>query len=87
MTNANTEILRQIVQSNRSLFDNGYQAGVAIQDETEKVVNTLLEKAPWVNEGVRNAINTWAENFKKGRQSLKDAVDQNYSHLEGILGA
>ncbi len=80
-----TDILKQIVHSNKSLFDNSYEAGVALQEEAEKAVGTYLDTAPWINNEAKNAITVWTDNVKKGQQDFKAVLDKNFNSLEELL--
>jgi hypothetical protein len=56
-----------------------------VQDQSEKVANTLIEQANWLPEEGRQVIGQWSEMYKKGRNDLKSAVDENYGRLAEML--
>ena len=83
----NTELLKQSLESGRSLFENAYTAWQALQDQTEKMTNTWLDQSPWVNDEVRANLDKWTAAYKDGQNHVKAAIDSNFNTLEGYLTA
>jgi hypothetical protein len=76
---------KQLMDFQKTTFDNTYKAVVMVQDQSEKVANTLIEQANWLPEEGRQVIGQWSEMYKKGRNDLKSAVDENYGRLAEML--
>lgn len=72
------QIAKQMIEFNKTAFDNSFAAMSALQDQTEKLILNFLEKAPWVPEEGKKAISTWIEGYRKGRDDFKAAADDNY---------
>ena len=81
----NTELIREVVNTNRTLFDQAFNAGVAIQNETEKAVNTFLNNAGWVNKDAKNYISNLSDVYKQERDKLKGLVDEGFNNAERLL--
>jgi hypothetical protein len=58
---------------------------VALQDQTEKMVNITIEQSAWLPRDGKKAINEWTETYKKGRDEFKKFVDENFSRAEGFF--
>ncbi len=78
-------IAKQMIDSQKTTFDNTFSAMVMLQDQTEKVANTFFEQATWFPEEGKRVINQWTEMFKKGRDDIKIAMDDNFSKMVDLL--
>lgn len=72
------QIAKQMMEFNKTAFDNSFNAMLALQDQTEKLVTSFMEKAAWFPEEGKKALNDWIVNYKKGRDEFKTAADENY---------
>jgi hypothetical protein len=72
------QIAKQMIEFNKTAFDNSFGAMTALQDQTEKLILNFLDKAPWVPEEGRKAINAWIAGYKKGRDDFKATADDSY---------
>ncbi len=59
------QIAKQMMEFNKTAFDNTFSAMIVLQDQTEKLVSRFLEKAPWFPEEGKKAINDWINTYKK----------------------
>lgn len=75
------QIAKQMMDFNKTTFDNAFNAMIALQDQTEKLVNNFLEKAQWVPGNGKEAINEWVKTYKKGREDFKTYTDEAYSKV------
>ena len=80
-----TWMAKQMIDFQKTAFDNTYNAVTMLQDHTEMVSNALLEQANWLPEEGRRVTGQWTETYKKGRNDLKTAMDENYNKLTGLL--
>ncbi len=75
------QIARQMMEFNKTAFDNSFSAMSALQDQTEKLVLGFLDKAAWFPEEGKKAINDWVTSYKKGREDFKTAADESYKKV------
>jgi hypothetical protein len=75
------QIARQMMDFNKTAFDNTFNAMTILQDQTEKLVYRFLEKTPWFPEDGKKAINEWVKTYKKGREDFKTAADESYKKV------
>lgn len=78
-------IAKQMIDFQKSAFDNTFNAMVMFQEQTERMVNTLLDQATWLPEEGRKVINEWAGAYKKGCVDFKNAVDENFIKVADVF--
>jgi len=79
------KIAKQMIDFQKTAFDNVFGAMVALQDQTEKMVNITIEQSAWLPKDGKKVINEWTETYKKGRDDFKKFVDENFSRAEGFF--
>lgn len=72
------QIVKQMMDFNKKAFDNSFSAMSELQDQTEKLVLNFLDKAEWVPEEGKKALQDWIVNCKKSRNDFKAAADDGY---------
>lgn len=76
------DIAKQMIQFNKATFDNTFSAMTALQEQTEKMVNNLLEQNALMPVEGKKAVSDWLKSFKRGREDFKALVDGNYKKVE-----
>ena len=79
------QIFKQMLDFNKSAFNNAFNTMVMVQDQTETLSNTMLNQATWLPEEGKKAIFEWVEAFKKGREEYKKAVEDAFSKVESFF--
>ena len=79
------QLLKQMIDFNKAAFDNSFNAMVMLQEQTERMANTVLEQATWLPEEGKKAINEWVAAYKKGREDFKKTVDANFKKVEDFF--
>jgi uncharacterized protein (DUF927 family) len=82
-----SKIAKQMIDFQKTMFDNTYSGMVLVQEQTERMATSLLNQATWMPEEGRNAINGWVDAFKKGREDFKKGVDENFKRVEDFFAA
>jgi hypothetical protein len=80
-------IAKQMIDFQKTTFDNVYISMVMLQDHTEKCANTLFEQATWIPEESSRVATQWTDIFKKGRDDFKLAMDDFFTKLDDLLTA
>ena len=78
-------IAKQLIDFQRTTFDNAFNAVVMFQNQAERMTKTTLDQMVWITEEGRKAINEWAKAYKKGRDNFKVAVDDNFQKVESLF--
>lgn len=79
------KLLKQMLDFNKSAFDNTFNAMVMLQEQTERAAGTVIDQATWLPEEGRKAIGDWVDAYKKGREELKTLVDENFKKVEAYF--
>ena len=79
------QLFKQMLDFQKSTFDNSFSAMVMLQEQTEKAAQTLLDQASWLPEEGRKAIDEWVAAYKKGREEFKALVDENFKKVEDFF--
>lgn len=75
------QIAKQMMEFNKTAFDNTFNAMTVLQDQTEKLVFRFLDKAQWFPEEGKKGVNEWVKAYKKGREDFKATADENYKKV------
>ena len=79
------KIAKQMIDFQKTMFDNTYYAMVLVQEQTERTANALLDQATWMPEEGKKAITGWVNAYKKGREDFKKGVDENFKRVEDFF--
>jgi len=79
------QIAKQMIQFNKTAFDNTFEAMAVMQEQTEKMMGMYLEQVPLIPAEGKKAINDWLKAYKKGRGDFKASVDENYKKVEDFF--
>jgi hypothetical protein len=79
------QIARQMIQFNKTAFDNTFNAMSMVYEQNEKMVGTFLQQATWIPEEGRKAIENWIQTYKKGCEDFKKLADENYQKVEELF--
>ncbi|MHB8762989.1 MAG: hypothetical protein ACYDA8_01395 [Deferrisomatales bacterium] len=80
-------LLTQVMNTNKSAFDNSFNAMAALQDQAEKMTKLFLDQAAWMPAEGKQAIQQWTEGCKQARESYRAAVEAGYRKLAEHLAA
>jgi len=79
------QVTKQMIDFNKSAFDNSFSAMAALQEQTQRMINMFIEQSPWLPEEGRKVIQDWNKAFKKGREDFKKSVDESYKKVETLF--
>ena len=78
-------MLKQMLDFNKTAFDNSFNAMLTIHEQNAKMVNTFLEQAAWMPEEGKKLIRNLVDAYKKGYEDFKKAADDNYKKVEDFF--
>lgn len=76
------QIAKQMVDFNKTAFDNSFNAMCVVQDQAEQMFNSMMEQTAFFPEEGKKLINDWIKTCKKGREEFKAAADENYKKVD-----
>lgn len=80
-----SNMAKQMINFQKTLFENSFNAMSMVQDQTEKMINNFLTQLPWVNEDAKKTINNSVDFYKKARTDFKKAVDDGFVKMEELF--
>jgi hypothetical protein len=75
------QIARQMVEFNKTVFDNSFTAMTALQDQTETFMLNFFDNAAWFPAEGKKAVHDWITSYKKGREDFKTTADERYQKV------
>lgn len=79
------QLAKQTLGFQKTMFDNSFNAMILVQDQSEKMLNSYLEKLPWVTGDNRKTLQSSIDMAKKARDDFKKAVEDGFSKFEEML--
>jgi len=81
------QVFKQMLDFNKTAFDNTFNAMVMLQEQTERMFSQFLEKAVWLPQEGKKAIEDWLKSYKKGCEDYKKLVDDSFKKVEAFFAA
>ena len=78
-------MFKQMIELNRTTFDNIYNVTVLVQDQFERLAHSALDQIPGMPAEGRKSMENWAEAFKYGRHSFKQQMDNCFEQAENLF--
>ncbi len=79
------ELTKEMLDFQKSVFDNSYSALLLAQMQAENVANAMYMQAQWIPEEAKRLIDQMTQALKKGQKDFKEIADQNYDALRSAL--
>ena len=76
-----------MIEFNKNVFDNSFSAMSALQDQAEKLMLSILDKAVWFPEEGKKTMTDWISSYKKSRDDFKAAADESYKKAADYFNA
>lgn len=79
------QLLKQMLDFNRTTFENTFNTMTMFQEQIERVAHGCLEQAMWLPKAGKAAINEWTKACKTGRESFKSSMDESFKKTEAFF--
>ena len=76
---------KQMIDFQKTAFDNTFTAVTMLQDQAERMVNTVIDQATWLPEESRRVIDEMVGAYKKGRTDFKGVMDENFEKMTDLF--
>jgi hypothetical protein len=80
-------MFKQMIEFNKTSFDNSFKGMIMLQEQTERMVNTFLEQATWLPEEGKKVIKEWVKAYNKGREEYKKVVDESFERVQDFFSS
>lgn len=78
-------LFKQIIEFQKTTFDNSFDALAKLQEHGENIINSSLKQAEWLPEEGKKVIKEWLDAYKKARTEFKNTVDSNFSKVQDFF--
>jgi hypothetical protein len=79
------QIPRQMMEINKAAVDSAINAMMLLQNKTEEYTAGFVDKATWLPDPGKKAINELVKSYKVGFENIKTATDENFKLMAGFL--
>lgn len=79
------QLIKQLIEFNKTSFNNTYNNMVMFQEQAEKMSSTLLNHPTVLTDDGKKIIKDWVKTFKVKRKEYKEVVNDNFKKLEDFL--
>lgn len=84
--NAKETIKETVIDNSKTAYNYSLDLLNTVQDQGEKALNAVLDRATWINGEQRKAVDNWIGYIKDGQNNVKTVVDENFKTFERLLG-
>ena len=85
--NAKEIIKETIIDTGKTAYNFNLEVLNAVQEQGEKTLNAILDRATWINGENRKAVDTWVETLKNAQANARGVLDQNVKTFERLVAA
>jgi len=79
------KLFKQMIDFQKATFDNSFAALTTMQEQGEKMMTMFIDQAPWLPKEGRKVIRDWIAAYAKGRDDLKQMVEDNFEKVEAYF--
>lgn len=79
------DVFKQQAEFYKTTFDNGFSAVSLVQDQMQKMTQSVMDHASWIPEEGRKAVEDMTDSYKAGRDQFKEYVDASYQKVEKYM--
>jgi hypothetical protein len=80
------ETLKQMIQYNKTVFENTFNSLAMLQDQMEKSMDMFMKQSAWLPAEGKKVVEEYSKAYKKARENFKNAVDESFKKVEGFFG-
>lgn len=81
------KIGKQMIEFQKAAFNNTFNSIAMMQDQSEKMMQNLMQQNPMLPKQSMDAFNEWLKMCKKARDEYKNTVDEAFKNLESMFDA
>ena len=78
-------IVKQMIQYNKTVFDSTFNSMAMLQDQMEKTTSMFLEQASWLPADGKKVVEEWLKAYRKGRENFKSTADESFKKVENFF--
>jgi polyhydroxyalkanoate synthesis regulator phasin len=74
-------IIKQMLTFQKTTFDTLFNSMTLLQKQTEDIVDGYMNKANWLPEEGKKAVESWLKACKMGQKKFKKTIDDNFDKI------
>ena len=79
----NKEMMKQIIEFNKTTFNNSYDTAIMIGNQAERMTNSFMEAHPEIlPEASKKMYDEWSASVKKGISDMQENINSGFSKFE-----
>jgi len=79
------QMLKQMIDFNKTAFDNALNTMATLQGQMESIIHTFVDQSTGMTEEGKKAAKEWAAIYKKGFEDFKRSVDDNFKKVDSFF--
>jgi len=79
------EMTKKILDLQKGAFSSWYGVVAAMQDQAVSSMTTVLNQSDWMPDESRRMVLSWVNACKKGRDDVRELVEESFSGFEKVL--
>lgn len=82
---AQSKVVEQLVDFQKTTFDSTYNSMAALQEQGRKMVDLTMDQNPWFPANGKKILTQWSDLFQKNRNDLKSLMDNNFCRMRNCF--
>ena len=81
------QFAKQMLDLQKNTLDQSYNVMLAMQDQSEKLMQSVMEQAAWIPDESKMVVKGWINTLKKNEGDCKRMIDDYYASIENFFMA
>ena len=80
-----TQFAKQMLDLQKNALDQSYNAMLAMQDQSEKMMESVMEQVTWIPDESKMVVKGWINTMKKNEDDCKKMIDDYFASIENFF--
>lgn len=78
-------LMKQLLEFNKTSFNNTYNTMIMMQEQAERMTSTLINHPTLLTDEGKHTIEEWVKVFKTKRDEYQEIVNSNFKKLDEFI--
>ena len=79
------QFAKQMLELQKTTLDQSYDVMMAMQDQSEKMMESVMEQATWIPDESKMVVKGWINTMKKNEDDCKKMIDDYFESVENFF--
>jgi hypothetical protein len=79
------QFAKQMLDLQKTTLDQSYNVMLAMQDQSEKLMQGVMEQAAWIPDESKMVVKGWINALKKSESDCKQMMDDYFASIENFF--